>query len=81
MKRILSVLFLLVMTVSMVIADKITEEKAYVIAARFMNGATGGVRKAKAGDNAEPMPEWEAELLAGETATTEEAAAPEAEQA
>ena len=36
--------------------------------------------KAKAGDNAEPMPEWEAELLAGETATTEEAAAPEAEQ-
>jgi hypothetical protein len=26
------------------------------------------------------MPEWEAELLAGETATTEEAAAPEAEQ-
>ena len=36
--------------------------------------------KAKAGDNAEPMPEWEAELLAGET-TTEEDAAPEAEQA
>ena len=36
--------------------------------------------KAKAGDNAEPMPEREAELLAGETATTEEAAAPEAEQ-
>ena len=36
--------------------------------------------KAKAGDNAEPMPECEAELLAGETATTEEAAAPEAEQ-
>ena len=51
MKRILSVLFLLVMTVSMVMADKISEEKAYDIAARFMNGATGGVRKAKAGDS------------------------------
>ena len=36
--------------------------------------------KAKAGDNAEPMPEWEAELLAGET-TTKEDEAPEAEQA
>ena len=36
--------------------------------------------KAKAGDNAEPMPEWEAELLAGETATKEDET-PEAEQA
>lgn len=49
-QKVLPSLFLFLLVAQVAMADKITEEKAYDIASRFMNGNEVGVRKAKAGD-------------------------------